>query len=123
MLAGRAPFPDGAGEEKLACHRNVEPQSIEQLRPDLPTGFGAVLRKMMAKRPDDRYPTPAVLANALTPFIAPTGAAPTGVLPAVWSGPLASTVSAAQGGRLVGRPANCQPGGRLPRPSLLGPAA
>jgi len=68
LLAGRPPFPDGRWEEKLVHHRKDEPQAIEQIRPDVPPELGAVLRKMMAKRPEDRYSTPAGVADALAPF-------------------------------------------------------
>lgn len=68
LLAGRPPFPDGAWEEKLFCHRKIEPQPIEQRRPDVPLALGTVLRKMMAKRPEDRFPTCAAVAETLAPF-------------------------------------------------------
>jgi serine/threonine protein kinase len=68
LLAGRPPFPVSAWEEKLVCHKKVEPQPIEQLRPDVPAALGAVLRKMMAKRPEDRYATPGATAEALAPL-------------------------------------------------------
>ena len=68
LLAARPPFPGGAWEEKLVCHRKVEPQPIEHVRPDVPAAFAAVLRKMMAKRPEDRYAVPTAAADALAPF-------------------------------------------------------
>jgi serine/threonine-protein kinase len=89
MLAGRPPFPDGAWEEKLVCHRKVEPQPIEQLRPDVPAALGAILRKMMAKRPEDRYPTPAAVADALAPFCQVTVPLP----PVAGIVPLPSTIA------------------------------
>jgi serine/threonine protein kinase len=76
MLAGRPPFPDGAWEEKLVAHRKSEPKPIEQLRADVPAGVGAILRKMMAKRPEDRYSAPAAVADALTSFAGMSGAVP-----------------------------------------------
>jgi serine/threonine-protein kinase len=71
LLTGRSPFPRGSWEEKLLCHRREEPQPIEQLRPDVPAGLAAVLRKMLAKKPEDRYATPAAVAAALVPFRQP----------------------------------------------------
>ncbi len=68
LLAARPPFPDVRWEEKLVYHRKTEPMSIEQVRPDVPPALSAVLRKMMAKRPEDRYSTPAAAADALAPF-------------------------------------------------------
>ncbi len=81
MLAARPPFAEGSWEEKLVAHRKVEPQPIEQIRPDVPAALGAVLRKMMAKRPEDRYPTPAAVAEALAPFCGLTGPALTPAWP------------------------------------------
>ena len=68
LLAGHPPFPNVAWEEKLVNHRKVEPQPIEQLRPDVVPALSAVLRKMMAKQPANRYPTPSAVADALAPF-------------------------------------------------------
>ena len=64
LLAGQPPFPNVAWEEKLVNHRKAEPQPIEQLRPDVVPALGAVLRKMMAKQPADRYPIPVAVADA-----------------------------------------------------------
>jgi serine/threonine protein kinase/WD40 repeat protein len=75
-LAGRPPFPDGPWEEKLVAHRKAEPQPIEQLRPDVPPPLAAVLRKMMAKRPEDRYSKPVAVADALAPFCTAAGPVP-----------------------------------------------
>jgi serine/threonine protein kinase len=78
LLAGRPPFPDGAWDEKLACHRQAEPRPIEQFRADVPAAVAAVLRKMTAKRPEDRYQTPAAVAEALTQHAGLAGSAPAG---------------------------------------------
>jgi serine/threonine-protein kinase len=68
LLSGRPPFPGGTQEEKLLNHRGAEPEAIETLRPEVPPGLGAVVRQMMAKAPEDRFPTPAAVAVALEPF-------------------------------------------------------
>jgi eukaryotic-like serine/threonine-protein kinase len=77
LLAGRPPFPVEEWGEKLASHRRDEPQSIEQLRTDVPAPVAAVLRKMMAKRPENRYVTASAVADALAPFSKPTSPSPT----------------------------------------------
>ncbi len=66
LLTGGAPFPGGTLLEKLLKHRLQEPTAVERLRPDMPPSAAAVLRKMMAKKPEDRYPTPGEVAAALT---------------------------------------------------------
>ncbi|MFO0970190.1 MAG: protein kinase [Gemmataceae bacterium] len=67
LLAGRPPFPDRSLEEKLASHRQEEPELIERLRPDVPAAVASILRRMMAKAPRDRY-APAAVVDALLPF-------------------------------------------------------
>jgi eukaryotic-like serine/threonine-protein kinase len=67
-LTGRPPFPGGEALEKLMKHQIEEPEPIERLRPDVPPAVAAVLRRLMAKRPEDRYQTPAEAAEALEPF-------------------------------------------------------
>jgi serine/threonine-protein kinase len=79
MLAGRPPFAGGSLAQKLLCHQQAEPEPIERLRPDVPAGLAAVLRRMMAKRPADRYQTPAEAAVALERYCRvaiPLGPAP-----------------------------------------------
>jgi len=68
LLAGRVPFPEPGLAQKLVRHQQVEPEALERLRPDLPAGLGAVVRKLMAKRAADRYQTPAEAATALAPW-------------------------------------------------------
>src|SRR5262249_29472714 len=66
--AGRVPFPRGTFTQKLLKHREIDPAPLEAVRPDIPPGLAAVVQKMMAKRPADRYQTPAEAAAALAPF-------------------------------------------------------
>lgn len=66
-LAGKPPF-DGATPDRLAAQKSKEPLPLEQAKPDVPPKLGPVVRRMMAKKPDDRYQAPAELANDLTPF-------------------------------------------------------
>jgi serine/threonine-protein kinase len=137
MLAGRPPFPDGAWEEKLVCHRKVEPTPIEQIRPDVPAGVGAVLRKMMAKRPEDRFAAPAAVADALTPFCGMSGAAAVPVMPAgqpgmappSWNAAPGSTIDPAPSPTLQTPPGSLPLGPTMlipsqhPAPSTSGPSA
>jgi serine/threonine protein kinase len=68
LLAGRVPFPGGTLIEKLDKHRFDSPQPVEQLRPEVPAALAEVVRRLMAKRPEDRYQLPAELAAALEPY-------------------------------------------------------
>jgi serine/threonine protein kinase len=64
-LTGQVPFPGGTATEKLLKHRLEEPKPIEQIRGDVPAKVTAVVRKLMAKKPEDRYQSGAELAAAL----------------------------------------------------------
>jgi eukaryotic-like serine/threonine-protein kinase len=66
LLTGQVPFPGCNAIEKLAHHRWDEPRPVEKVRPEVPAPVAAVLRKLMAKRPEARYQTGADLAEALT---------------------------------------------------------
>jgi len=65
LLTGRVPFPGGSLTQKLLKHQLDEPQPVEAFRADVSPEFGAILRKMMAKRPQDRFQTPGELAETL----------------------------------------------------------
>jgi hypothetical protein len=65
LLTGRVPFPGGEAIEKLYRHRFEEPTPLEQVRPEVPAEVSAVVRKLMAKQPEERYQTPAEAAAAL----------------------------------------------------------
>jgi len=65
ILTGRVPFPGGTGQEKFRKHVGEEPVPIQALRRDVPATVTAVVAKLMAKRPEARYQTPAELAAAI----------------------------------------------------------
>ncbi len=71
LLTGRPPFFGGAASCKLHAHRHWTPPPV----PGVPAALTAVLARMMAKRPEDRYPTAAAAAEALEPFADPRPAA------------------------------------------------
>lgn len=68
LLTGQPPFTTGSLREKLAYHQHEDPPPIDRSRSDIPPGLNKVVRKMMAKRPQDRFQTPADAAAALLPF-------------------------------------------------------
>jgi serine/threonine protein kinase len=69
-LTGLTPFGEGTVSQKLIWHQTRKPKSILSIRPDMPPSFVAVIEKMMAKNPADRYQTPADVAVALKPWTA-----------------------------------------------------
>jgi len=74
LLTRKIPFPGDDPREKVLKHQMDEPPAVEQLRPEVPAGVSAIIRKLLAKKPDDRYQTPAELAAALVPFSKPASA-------------------------------------------------
>lgn len=70
MLAGKPPFSGGSKIEKIVSHRLEEAPRLERVRPEVPPELGAVVRKLLAKHPEDRYQTAAEVIAALTPFLA-----------------------------------------------------
>jgi WD40 repeat protein len=68
LLTGRVPFPATTVMDKVVKHATEQPAALSALRPGLPAGLEAVLMKMMAKLPDQRYQTPGEVDEALAPF-------------------------------------------------------
>jgi serine/threonine-protein kinase len=66
LLTGQPPFPTGTVVEKLLMHQLDEPQPIDELRSGVSAEVQAVVQKLMAKRPAERYQTPAELIEAVT---------------------------------------------------------
>jgi serine/threonine protein kinase/tetratricopeptide (TPR) repeat protein len=71
LLAGQVPFPGLPLLEKLEAHRDQQPPALNQIRVDVPADLERIIAKMTAKDPDERYQTPAEVAEALLPFTQP----------------------------------------------------
>jgi len=65
LLTGQVPFSGDTATEKLIKHCFEQPPPVEQWRPDVPPRVAAIVRRLMAKQPEERYPTPAKLVVAL----------------------------------------------------------
>lgn len=69
-LTARPPFqPKTNLAQEMVCRQTQPPPSARQYRPDLPPELDAVLARMMAVNPDDRYATPQAVLQVLTPFL------------------------------------------------------
>jgi len=68
LLTGNPPFAEGTVAQKLLWHQNRTPKPVRETRAEVPADVAAVLGRMMAKKPEDRYQTPAHLAEALLKF-------------------------------------------------------
>jgi serine/threonine-protein kinase len=67
LLTAREPFPGGTPAEKVQRHRSLKPVAIQRLRPGISEAVIAVVDKLLAKRPENRYQTPAEVVAALAP--------------------------------------------------------
>jgi serine/threonine protein kinase len=68
LLAGNVPFPDGTAIDKIIKHAVAQPEPLDRCRVDVPAELARVVEKMMARKAEDRYQTPAEVAAALEPF-------------------------------------------------------
>ena len=75
-LTGRTPFPTQGNILTDLLSRTEAPPSVRAFEPAVPPGLDAVVARMMATNPDDRYPTAEAVTRALLPFLKPE-AAPT----------------------------------------------
>jgi serine/threonine protein kinase len=70
LLAGRAPFQGNTAEHKIVSHLAYEPEALTAVRGEVPAELAAVVTRMMAKDPAQRYQTPAEVVAALEPWTA-----------------------------------------------------
>jgi serine/threonine protein kinase/WD40 repeat protein len=90
LLIGHPPFQGGSVTQKLVWAQLREPEDVRQLRPEVPEGLAAVVRRMMAKNPAHRYQTPQEVVAALSvqetgefPTVEQRGSSPVGQSPAL----------------------------------------
>jgi serine/threonine-protein kinase len=75
LLTGRPPFAEGTIVQRMLAHVRQESRRVESLRPDVPDAVAVLVRKLMAKRPAERYQTPAEAEADLNNLLA-SGAVP-----------------------------------------------
>jgi serine/threonine protein kinase len=68
LVAGRPPF-DGNTTQKLLAHQMKEAPTLASIDRTFPEGLSDVVAKMLAKKPDDRFQTPAEVISALAPWL------------------------------------------------------
>lgn len=124
-LTGRVPFPEGSAVEKMMAHQNKDPMPIQELAPDVPDEFVDVIKRLMAKVPEERFSGCDELVEALEPFVGDPNAVPGGVpgaahgggssggMPALGSRPSGRGVSGGSGPKMPGLP---------PKPPAAAPA-
>ena len=78
LLTGRPPFQANSLYDLYQAHISRDADPLNRLRPDVPAELAALVAKMMAKDPSQRFQTPGEVAEALTPFFKNANAAVTG---------------------------------------------
>ena len=71
LLAGNPPYPAprySTPAAKMRAHCMVAAPRLDQLHPDVPPPLAAIVERMLAKQPEDRFAVPADVAQALAPF-------------------------------------------------------
>lgn len=69
LLTGQPPFPDKNILNQMIRHASETPKPLTAFNPSIPEGLCQIVGWMMAKQPDQRYPTPARAAQALDAFL------------------------------------------------------
>jgi serine/threonine-protein kinase len=67
-LTGRPPFARGSAVEKPLKAPFAKAPPVARLRPDIPRVLAAVVERLLARKPDDRFQVASELAEALAPF-------------------------------------------------------
>lgn len=65
LLTGRLPFTATTPMAWVYCHLGTLPPPMQSLNPDLPAAVAAIVAKLMAKNPEDRYQSPQGLRHDL----------------------------------------------------------
>jgi len=68
LLAGRPIYMDKSATQKLLLHQTTDPDNISTLVPEVSPELSAIVHKMLAKKPEDRFQSAAEIAKALKPF-------------------------------------------------------
>ncbi|MCL4202843.1 MAG: serine/threonine protein kinase [Pirellulaceae bacterium] len=68
LLTGKPPFPEGSVLEKIKAHAGQAPPPLAEFRDDVPSEVEAILLKMMAKDPAERFQTPVHVSQTLAEY-------------------------------------------------------
>jgi serine/threonine protein kinase len=99
LVAGKVPF-EGNTTQKLLNHQMRAVPQLHDFDPTVPEKLSAIVAKMMAKKPADRYQTPAEVIAALAPWLGNSARVVAGLSRtnlAINSNPQASLVDLATG--------------------------
>ena len=65
LLTGRPPYNKGNQSQRIMMHQTEPPSSVFVDRPDCPAGLAQICERLMAKNPDDRFPSASDVARVL----------------------------------------------------------
>lgn len=68
LLVGRVPFSAPSNAEKVDCHRRKRARPVREFRLDVPERVELIVRKMMAKKPENRFASASEVIRYLQPF-------------------------------------------------------
>lgn len=68
ILSGRLPFETDDPEQLLEAQLSWQPESIRTYLPDAPLTIEHALKRLLAKQPEQRYPSAEALLNVLRPI-------------------------------------------------------
>jgi serine/threonine protein kinase len=110
MLAGQPPFAEGGLGERVYKHLAADPVDVRHHNPKVSAGLSTVLRRMLAKHPDDRFQTPAEVIQALKSISEASSSRPSSsdLAPAASAVPVPAAPPV--------RPSGSEPEGPLPCP-------
>ena len=108
MLTGHVPFDGSNAYAVAAKHMHEEAKPLEKIRPDLPRALCDLIRKMMAKKPGERYASPRELLNEVSRVRKSLGTANT-ELAIVADTPVDDDAPEIQKPRMKAKPASRQP--------------
>lgn len=98
LLTGKPPFPTGTLAQKLLKHQIETPKKISELRPDVPRDLEAIVEKLMAKKPEERFGSAAEVAFVLQEWLQMNGFAPASVVGSTVSMPSLQSMNLSQAG-------------------------
>ena len=99
LLAGNPPYAGLNAFDVAVQHVQATPEPLEQIRPDLPGELCAIVMKLMAKRPEDRYASAKDVLRDLArvqknlALGLPTSTVGSGAMPQVAAGPMNLSIS------------------------------
>lgn len=68
-LTAQPPFKEGSIAQRLMWHQMKEPPPMTEARADVPESLSAIIRRMMAKKPEDRFQSMSDVAAVLLKWL------------------------------------------------------